>query len=100
MERMISQNRVEVIPSDFIMKCVKSNLFVIKGLRKRCGMSQPMSRRDCAITPNAHAEAQAVVGEEIGRSKQCAHFASTSELSDDPIRCAGVSRNARCACTL
>ena len=92
MERIISQNRVEVIPSDFIMKCVKSNLFVIKGLRKRCGMS----RRDC----NANAHAEAVVGEEIGRSKQSAHFASTSELSDDPIRCAGVSRNARCACTL
>ena len=89
MERIISQNRVEVIPSDFIMK---SNLFVIKGLRKRCGMS----RRDC----NANAHAEAVVGEEIGRSKQSAHFASTSELSDDPIRCAGVSRNARCACTL
>ena len=91
MERMISQNRVEVILSDFIMKCVESNLFVIKRLRKTLWNEPPRLQRQ-----RAHAEA--VVGEE--RQVKEAHFASTSELSDDPTRCAGVSRNARCACTL
>ena len=65
MERMISQNRVEVIPSDFIMKCVKSNLFVIKGCGKRCGMS----RRDC----NANARTPRLSLVKRGRSKQYAH---------------------------
>ena len=93
MERMISQNRVEVIPSDFIMKMREVKLVRYQRLRKTLWNEPPRLQRQ-----RAHAEA--VVGEERQVKAVCAHFASTSELSDDPTRCAGVSRNARCACTL